>query len=106
MRGHCSACHYAGNGAAETYKKRNNAATGKTDFSEQLIRNKGNARHISAVLQKRKEKKQNKNYRNKAQYAAYAAEDSVNNQRMEQLIDADIGQKAVNKAAERIYSRL
>lgn len=49
-RGHD--CRHA---AAEADDHRNEGGTGEADFTQHLIHNEGNTRHVTAVLQHRKE---------------------------------------------------
>lgn len=56
---------------------------GESEFPQQPVHDKSDARHISAVLQKRKKTKQNCDLRQKGQNAAHTADDAVHKEALD-----------------------
>lgn len=61
-----TACHDTGDGTAKPYQHWYDAPAGKPDLPQELIHDKGNSCHITAVFQKRKEEKQGDDDRQEA----------------------------------------
>ena len=86
LRGKSPACHNSRHSTAKSNQHWHNTSSGKSQLSQKLIHNKGNAGHISAVFQKRQEEEQGYNNRQEAQYAANAVKYAVDHQRMNHFI--------------------
>ena len=88
--------HDGRHAAAEADDHRYEGRTGETDFTQHLIHNKGNTRHVTAVLEHRKEEEQGNDSRQEGKHGADTGEDAVDNQRMHRRCNIQHGECVIN----------
>lgn len=92
-RGHD--CRHA---AAEADNHRHEGGTGETDFTQHLIHNEGDTRHVTTVLQHRKEEEQGDDGRQEGKHGTDTGEDAVDNQRVHRRCDIQHGERIINRS--------
>ena len=102
MRRQRAARHDARHRAAEADEHRHDAAPGETETAQQLVHDEGNARHVAAVFEHGQEEKQHDDDRDEAQHAADAAENAVDNERVDDGVDVRRGERAVRERSQRV----
>ena len=95
LGGQRSACHNAGDSTAKADEHGDDASSRKTDFAQQFVHDKGDARHVTAVLKYGKEEEQRDNGRQEGENASHTAENGVDDKRMYGLIYVERGQKSI-----------
>lgn len=90
--------HDGRHAAAEADDHRNKGRTGEADFTQHLIHNEGNTRHVTAVLEHRKEEEQRNDGRQEGKHGTDAGEDAVDNQRMHRRCDIQHGERVINRS--------
>lgn len=84
--------------AAEADDHRNEGGTGETDFTQHLIHNEGDTRHVTTVLQHRKEEEQGDDSRQEGKHGTDTGEDAVDNQRMHRRCNIQHGERVINRS--------
>ena len=98
--------HDSGHGTAEAYQKRDDAASRKSYFTQELIHNEGNSRDVAAVLEKRQEQEQRDDNGQEAEHAADAREDSVDDEAVYRVVDVCAREGGVRDVGEVVYALL
>ena len=109
VAGKGSGCHDGRNAASKTDQHWDKGTSRQTNFSQQLIHNKRNTRHVSAVFQKRKEEEQQNNDWKEGKNTSNTGADTIDNQGVKPWgnvgCNEDIGKhcsKAVNPCTQKI----
>ena len=112
VAGKGSGCHNGRNAASEANQHRNEGASGQSDFSQQLVHDKGNTRHIAAVLKQGQEEKQQDDDGQEGENASNTGADTVDDQGNQPRGHLCVGHhlfetcgEAVDASAEQILQR-
>ena len=94
--------HDGGHAATKADDERDKGGAGKANLAQQLVHHEGDARHVAAVLQQRKEEEERHNRGNERKHAAHAREHAIDDEGVHGGVDAEIAQRCVRGGGDAV----